>query len=325
MTIITKASAKLYFVTGAFPTQNNFADTIDSYLGLNEGNQTIGGPVTFSANVAFADTISVSAKLTGASASFSGKVSADGGLNTTVVSAASLNITGDILAANGRATVSAATIGNTVSAATLFASTITVSGASITGVKGTTSVLASVSGAVTSGHIATWDTGGNLQDGGTAPVGITSFATNSPSSGTTDSISSIPSTAKRIIVNFIGLAIGTAQSVTMQVGPVGGVVATGYKGSHVLFTGATPTQSTDSTNISIITTNGGSQGPNGSIIFELVGTNSYAFHGIITQGTGATPVSQIISGSITLTGALSVITLTAGTAFSAGSWNVSYE
>lgn len=36
MTAITKTSAKAYFVTGAFPTQSNFADMIDSYLGLAE-------------------------------------------------------------------------------------------------------------------------------------------------------------------------------------------------------------------------------------------------------------------------------------------------
>lgn len=61
MTIITKTSAKKYFLTGAFPTQGQFADTIDSYLGLGEsGNQTVGGPITFSAAVAFQGGITVS-------------------------------------------------------------------------------------------------------------------------------------------------------------------------------------------------------------------------------------------------------------------------
>lgn len=52
MAIITKASAKLYFLTGAFPTQNQFADTIDTYLGLGEaGLQTVAGAVAFQSGV----------------------------------------------------------------------------------------------------------------------------------------------------------------------------------------------------------------------------------------------------------------------------------
>ncbi|MES1988552.1 MAG: hypothetical protein V4440_11090, partial [Pseudomonadota bacterium] len=84
MSIITKASAKNYFLTGAFPTQAQFADTIDSYLGLGEiGSQTIGGPVVCSASLG----------VTGAT-TLASKLSAHAGVNTTVVSAASVNVTG---------------------------------------------------------------------------------------------------------------------------------------------------------------------------------------------------------------------------------------
>lgn len=52
MSIITKASAKTYFVTGAYPTQGQFADTIDSYLGLGETSlQTVSGNVNFFAGI----------------------------------------------------------------------------------------------------------------------------------------------------------------------------------------------------------------------------------------------------------------------------------
>lgn len=106
MSIITKASAKSYFTTGSYPTQGQFADTIDSYLGLGETVlQTVSGPVAFS---------------------------------------------------------------STVSAGTINVSTIVVSGASITGVKGNTAIVASVSGAVTNGNVASWDANGNLVDGGGA-------------------------------------------------------------------------------------------------------------------------------------------------------------
>lgn len=52
MSIITKASAKSYFVTGAYPTQGQFADTIDSYLGLGEATlQVVSGNVNFAAGI----------------------------------------------------------------------------------------------------------------------------------------------------------------------------------------------------------------------------------------------------------------------------------
>ncbi len=38
MTIITKTSAKSFFITGAFPSQSNFADTIDSCIFSNESS-----------------------------------------------------------------------------------------------------------------------------------------------------------------------------------------------------------------------------------------------------------------------------------------------
>jgi hypothetical protein len=48
MTIITKASSKAYFTTGATPTQTQFGDMIDSYLGLgNESQQIVSGQVVF--------------------------------------------------------------------------------------------------------------------------------------------------------------------------------------------------------------------------------------------------------------------------------------
>ncbi|MES1988553.1 MAG: hypothetical protein V4440_11095, partial [Pseudomonadota bacterium] len=70
----------------------------------------------------------------------------------------------------GRVNASAATIANKVSATQVYASTVTVSGANITGVNGNTAIIASVSGAVTSGHTAVWDASGNLTDGGSSGV-----------------------------------------------------------------------------------------------------------------------------------------------------------
>lgn len=52
MSIITKASAKAYFQTGLYPSQGNYADMIDSYLGLGEAVlQTVSGQVNFAGGV----------------------------------------------------------------------------------------------------------------------------------------------------------------------------------------------------------------------------------------------------------------------------------
>lgn len=140
MSIITKASAKAYFTTGAYPTQGQFADTIDSYLGLGEtALQAVSGPVAFFA-----------------------KVSAKAGMETTVVSANSV-----------------------------YTSTVIVSGASITGVKGSTAIVASVSGNVTNGNVATWDATGNLVDGG----GVIAYNTYTP---TITSITNIDATTAHV-------------------------------------------------------------------------------------------------------------------------------
>lgn len=70
-----------------------------------------------------ASAATITGKLTGQAASFSAIVSADAGLNTTTISAASISITGDINADAGRIIASAASIKGIVSA-TNFVSTV---------------------------------------------------------------------------------------------------------------------------------------------------------------------------------------------------------
>lgn len=61
MTIATKTTIKTYFETGDFPTQQNFTDLIDSFLGLGEtASQTVGGPITVSGVAIFRTGVTVS-------------------------------------------------------------------------------------------------------------------------------------------------------------------------------------------------------------------------------------------------------------------------
>lgn len=54
MTIATKTTIKTYFETGDFPTQQNFTDLIDSFLGLGEtASQTINSPIVVSGAATF--------------------------------------------------------------------------------------------------------------------------------------------------------------------------------------------------------------------------------------------------------------------------------
>lgn len=80
-----------------------------SLLNITGDIQAAAGRITVSA-------ATISSKLSGAAAVFSGLVSADAGINTTAVSAASIGITGDMVA-DGRVTASAMTVNNLLTGA----------------------------------------------------------------------------------------------------------------------------------------------------------------------------------------------------------------
>lgn len=80
MTISTKTVVKTYFETGDFPTQSNFTDLIDSFLGLGEtASQTIQGPIVVSGQATMRTTTIVSGQ-----AQFYGDIT----MNANAVSAA---------------------------------------------------------------------------------------------------------------------------------------------------------------------------------------------------------------------------------------------
>lgn len=110
----TTVSAASIGVTGDINSGGRITTSAATISALLTGNTaSFSGIVSVSqlnvTNQVTTSAATITAKLTGATAVFSGKVSADGGLNTTTVSAASIGTTGDIVS-NGRVTTSAATI-----------------------------------------------------------------------------------------------------------------------------------------------------------------------------------------------------------------------
>lgn len=94
MSIITKTSAKQYFQTGDFPTQSQFADMIDSYVGLGETSAqnlaTLNITTMLSATTANVTTFTATNAVINNTATIIGFMSASGGINTTTVSANSI-------------------------------------------------------------------------------------------------------------------------------------------------------------------------------------------------------------------------------------------
>lgn len=155
-------------------------------------------------------------------------------------------------------------------------------------------------------------------------TGVTLLAKRTPGAVTTDLLTGIPSTAKRIIINFMGLAKGGTGDIAIQVGPSGGVVSTGYIGGAFR-------NGSSAGNTTCIYGNG-AWGANGAIhgtwVLELVeaSTNTWVWHGGLWSVGGFIIVP---AGQIALSGALERILITdAGGSpgnFSGGSWQVSYE
>ncbi len=85
-----------------------------------------------------------------------------------------------------------------------------IAGTQITAIKGNTATVATTTGAVTSGHLATWDASGNLQDGGTSTTASTptfQYLTSGSSATYTT-----PANCRAIAIRMIGGGGGGAGS-----------------------------------------------------------------------------------------------------------------
>jgi hypothetical protein len=158
---------------------------------------------------------------------------------------------------------------------------------------------------------------------GTAITAGTSVASTS---GTSIDFTSIPSWVKRVTVMLEGVSTNGTSLLQVQLGDSGGIETTGY-------TSASLRTSATALNANSITSGFGTDGTNataafvrhGSLIFSLLGSNTWTAQGVFSVGTDAVSAS---GGSKTLSDTLTQVRITTvnGTdTFDAGSINILYE
>lgn len=181
-------------------------------------------------------------------------------------------------------------------------------------------------GAATWTRLAAGTSGQTLTTGGaganpswSAASGMTIMAKRTPGAVTTDTQTGIPSTAKRVTINFQGLTKGGTGDFNIQIGPSGGVVSAGYVGWS---------RGTSNTAGMAAGTSWSALGATvGSVLLTLMDStnNVWAWQGN-PSGAG---FHTTMGGYIALSGPLERIMITdqggAPGNFSAGSWNVNYE
>jgi hypothetical protein len=195
---------------------------------------------------------------------------------------------------------------------------------------GTTSTGAhqSIASVGTSGQVLTSNGAGALPTFQAASVSpVTVSATGS--GGSSIQFSSIPSTAKIIHVNFMGLACSTTGDLWLRLGTSGGQITSGYVSS--CWSGITANLVNGSTNTAyfvLIQSNtfGAGAAAVGTITLTLSnsGNNTWVIGGGVNQGSLAAGASP--GGYLTCTNALTDIYIgqSGGGTFNAGSANITY-
>ena len=155
------------------------------------------------------------------------------------------------------------------------------------------------------------------------PPGITLSVPVASTSGTSIDFTGIPSTAKRITINFNGVSTSGTSHPLFQIGDSGGIETTGYLGSG-----------SDITTVTTYTTGFGipsGQAANvlhGSIVLSLMNSanNTWAAHGIFGQTTNnnVNQTAGVKSTSATLD-RVRITTVGGSDTFDAGEINISYE
>lgn len=163
--------------------------------------------------------------------------------------------------------------------------------------------------------------------GKTVATTVVNISTPQNASGNTAvSFASIPTGAKKVTLTFSGLSTNGANTYALKIGPSAGVESAGYSGSthcsstgalwssYIALTAAAPAAADTYT---------------GQVVLNLLNptTNLWVINGDCFKTSAfAAASNSFISGSKSLSGALSVLEVSAGgNAFDAGSINISYE
>ena len=151
---------------------------------------------------------------------------------------------------------------------------------------------------------------------------ITSGTNTATTSGSSVTITGIPSWAKRVTIMFNGVASSGATYQSLQLGS-GSLATTGY-GGVITVTYGISTQTNNSPASSFYVINQvASTAHSGSVVLVNVTGNTWVMTSII--GAPSTTRNNYASGAVTLSGALDRIAITDPGTFSAGSINILYE
>jgi hypothetical protein len=171
------------------------------------------------------------------------------------------------------------------------------------------------------GQVLTWDDGTSTWIAAD-PAGGVSLTTNMGStattSGTTKTITGIPSSAVRFTLFLKGVQSAGSSGFTVKVGPVTGVVSTGYSGGYGFVAGGGGSNA--SSNSTAIILGGAAGAPmDGQIEFTCIDAVNYVYH---FRASAFRANAEIINqGYITLTGPLEraqILTANGSDTFNAG-------
>lgn len=152
---------------------------------------------------------------------------------------------------------------------------------------------------------------------------LVSGTSQASTSGTSIDFTGIPSWVKRITVMFSGVSVSGGNSTLVQLGS-GSVQSTGYVSYPIYLNAGALSNVAGSTSGIVVAQGNATNAFSGSILFSLVGSNSWAASGALSSGT---TTSIVASGGVTLSGALDRVRIatTSTDTFDAGSINILYE
>ena len=137
-------------------------------------------------------------------------------------------------------------------------------------------------------------------------------------SGSSTTLTGIPSSAKLVIVPFTGMSTNGTTSIVGKVGPSGGVVSTGYGGSQYNWTGSASSMTTSF----LLRQTGASSVGNGVLVLVLLNSSTNTWLAFWEIGGSDTAQGYTGAATISLSGALERVEFSCGAdSFDAGSFN----
>ncbi|MCC6156249.1 MAG: hypothetical protein IT367_20960 [Candidatus Hydrogenedentes bacterium] len=145
-------------------------------------------------------------------------------------------------------------------------------------------------------------------------------------SGTSKNFTGIPTWARRITVNFVGVSTNGTQDIILQIGPAGGVETSGYTSTCSSLTSAVTSTNGPSTGYLIVANVGAGSSLRGTVTLTCEDASDFTWcmTSIMAQGGG----TDVAAGAKAAASAITQLTITmdGGTdTFDAGAINITYE